>query len=86
MPGPVDSAVVSRDAALAVNGDETTQRHSCTVAKRGQSVTGAAICRKEVESWVPPRWECLSGWELIAVGQKQKAIEKLSSSVGMMSF
>lgn len=79
MPGAVDSAVVSRDAELAVNGYETTQIHSCVVAERGQSVTGAALLRKEVESWVPPRWEHLSGWELITIGWELKAIERLRS-------
>lgn len=83
MPGTVDSAVVSRDAALAVN--ETMQRHSCTVAKRGQRVTGAALVRKEAERWVPPWWEHLSGWELIAVGWKHRAIETGQLGMGMMS-
>lgn len=59
MPSAVDSAAVTRDAALAASGYEMAQSKGTSgkVAERRQSVPGAGLLRKrwKVEAaWVPP--------------------------------
>lgn len=55
MPSVVDSAVVTRDAALAVSGYESIQSKGMSGKGRGErlSIAEKGLLKLKVDTWVP---------------------------------